>query len=182
MREPVKVIRDILKSELGLTDKRIMLTNSKIDIDPGPGIFIALSYLHSKAFASNNYATPTPAGMQETQEVAMVHHIQVDIMSADESARMQKEQVIQALQSIFAQQAMDANLMNINKLPTEIIDTSSLEETKIMNRYTMNFSLFALHSLNKPLAGGYYDKFPVTVQDDTDTHVESFEAEATPSF
>lgn len=180
-REPVKVIRDILKSELGLSEKRIMLTNSKIDIDTSPGLYIALSYLGGKAIASNNHAEATAAGMVEVQEVTMRHQIQIDILSADDSARLQKEQVILALNSIFSEQTQELNGLHIGRIAGDFVDVSSLEETKILNRYTMTVNVTSLYSNRKSLAG-FYTKFPVTTQNDVNTTKQQFEAEVQPSF
>lgn len=181
-REPIKVLRDIIKSELALDDDRIMLQNQKIDIRPIKGLYVVLSYLNGKPIGSNNFTTPTNYGLSETQEVLMRHQIQIDIMSADDSARLQKEQVMQALNSIFSQQQQTLNGMQISKVTGEFINASSLEETKILSRYTIAVYMTSLYSLTKPLTSGIFEKFPVTIIDDNDLQTVAFEAESTPNF
>lgn len=157
-REPIKVIADILLSELELTTDQIILDYQKFNIPNTPGLFIALDYIGGKAIGNNNYADDAGSdGMVETQQVAMNHLIQIDIMSFDSSARTRKEEVIMALRSIFSQQAQDANDMQIARMPGEFQNASSLEETKILNRFTMTIVTKSVYTKTK--SASYYDSF-----------------------
>lgn len=180
-REAVKVIGDVLQSELGLTTGQIMLTNMKWDIPENDGLYVALSYVSGKAIGNNNYVTPNGSGMQETQEVAMRYLVQIDILSFGDAARLKKEQVIQALMSVASQQAQAQNLMRIANIPFDFLDASSFEETKLLNRYVTRIVVYALLSLTKNL-DSYYDKFPVTFMENAETVPVGFEAETKPSF
>lgn len=180
-REVVKVIGDILKSELGIAAGQIMLTNMKWNIPTNEGLFVALSYVSGKAIANNNYQIPTGNGMSEVQEVTMRSIIQIDLLSFDDSARLQKEQVIQSLRSVASQAAQELNGMHIARIPGDFVDASSLEDTKLLNRFTMTIAVTNLISTTKALAG-YYNQFPVTGQNDTNGNKIQIEAENAPSF
>lgn len=158
MREPIKVIADILAAELAIPEGRIMLSNEEWDIEPTPGLYVALSDVAEKILASNNYPVVDDADdLFETQEVVALHDIQIDLMSFDDSARTQKEQVVAALHSVTAQQAMESNLMQVARIPSGFTNTSSLEESKWLNRYTVTVSVQALHQFVK--TPPYYDTF-----------------------
>lgn len=156
-REPVKVIGDIIKSELGLAAGAIMLDYEKFDISTDPGLYVALSYISGKAIGNNNYFDS--ASLKEIQEVAMNHIIQIDLMSFDSSARERKEEVIMALRSIASQQAQDQYGMQIARIPSEFVNTASLENTKILNRFTMSIVVKSLYKKTK--TAEYYDTFQV---------------------
>lgn len=174
-REPIKVIADILTSELGLDSDKIILEYQKFDIPPDPDLFIALTYISGKAIGNNNSAEDAGfdrennnLGMTEIQQVAMQHSIQIDLMSFDSSARTRKEEVIMALQSSFSQRLQDVNDMQIARIPSEFQNTSSLEETKILNRFTMTIIVKSVYTRTKDLGGTYpyYDNFTKEVDYD----------------
>lgn len=158
-REPIKVIRDILKSELSLQDSQIMLPNQKWDISLSPGLYVVLDYASAGvAVANNNYADNAMSGMSEVQEVVMHHLVQIDAMSMDESARTRKEEIIMALASNFSKQAQDANNLQIARIPFGFVNLSGLEETTMLNRYSMTIAVTSLYRKVKALTS-YYDTF-----------------------
>lgn len=162
-REPIKVISDILQQELGLSDGQVMLGYGKWDIPPTPGLYVALVYIGGKAIGSNNYFVG--ADNTEHQEIAMRHLIQIDILSFNADARARKEEILMALRSIYSQQQQDKYAFSIARIPSEFVDASTLEETKMLNRFTLTVAVAALHT--KVKAAPYYDKFPTPeVHDD----------------
>lgn len=181
LREPIKVILDIIKSELGLADGQIMIINQKWNIPSTPGLYVAISYISGKVIANNNYVEPVVNGVVEIQEVTMLETIQIDVLSADASARTRKEEIIQALRSVFSQQAQDSNGLQIARIPSDFLDASSLEETTILNRFMMTINVTSLFSKTKSL-GGYYDKFPTEGVNDTNSDVIDFDAQNAPAF
>lgn len=160
-REAVKVIGDILASELDLRTTgetaQIMLTNERFNIPPTNELYIALSYISGKPIANNNYFDGNTA--IETQAVVMLYQIQIDIMSFDATARTRKEEVYQALRSIFAQAQMETNNMQVARMPLAFTDASSLEESKMLNRYTMTIAVSALLIKQKSV-DSTFDAFP----------------------
>lgn len=157
MAEPIKVIGDILTSELSLPVGQVMFGYERFDIPQTNGLYIALYSIGGKAIANNNYFDGNT--LMETQQVTILEQIQIDIMSFDPSARMRKEEVYQALRGIFAEQAMEANQMQIARMPSAFIDAASFEETKFLNRFTMTIAVTAMFTKVKA-ATSYYDQFP----------------------
>lgn len=159
-REPIKVVADILQKEMEIPDGQIMLGYQKWDIPTDPGLYVALVYIGGKAIGNNNYFTSSgdePAQQIEHQEVAMRHVVQIDLLSFDASARIRKEEVLMALRSIYSQQQQEKYAMSIARIPSDLVDASSLEETKMLNRFTLTVPVTALHTKTK--AAPYYDKF-----------------------
>lgn len=160
-REAIKVIGDVIANQMGLRTTgptaQIMLTNERFNIPPTNDLYVALSYVDGKPIGNNNYFDGNT--VIETQQVTMFYHVQIDIMSFDATARTRKEEVYMALRSIYAQQAMEAQNVQIARMPAAFVDASSLEESKMLNRYTMTIAVTAL--LTKTVTGdSYYDQFP----------------------
>lgn len=172
MREAIKVIADVLAGELGLISggpkSQIMLEYERFNI-PSKGLYIALQTVSGKAIGNNNYATPNgpgpTAGMTETQQVAMLYQIQIDLMSFGPEARVRKEEVYMALRSLRAQALMEQWNMQIARMPAAFQNAASLEETKMLNRFTMTIAVSALLTKTQPV-GAYYNTF--TLQTDVD--------------
>lgn len=154
--EPIKVVRDILKSELGLDEGAIMLAYEKWDIPATEGLYVALSYMGPGKIVAN-VNDFDPVADQEIQQVTMVNTVQIDVMSFDGSARVRKEEVAMALASIYSQQQQEKNNMQIGRQPTAFADASNLEVTKMLNRFVTTVSVTSLHVKRK--SAGYFDKF-----------------------
>lgn len=160
-REPIKVVADILQKEMSLPDGQIMLGYEKWNIPPTPGLYVVLVYIGGKAIGSTSYFTSEgndPAKQLEHQEVAMRHVVQIDLLSFDGSARARKEEVLMALRSFYSQGQQEKYAMSIARIPSEFVDASTLEETKILNRFTLTVPVTALHT--KVKAADFYNKFP----------------------
>lgn len=161
--EPVKVIAGIIKEELQLADEQIMLAYEKYMIPKTDGLYIALNYVSSKKIGGGSRAVPVPTGMQEEQTVTMLHLIQIDLMSFDSEARVRKEEILMALSSIEAEMEMNRQHMQIARMPSSFVNTASLEETKILNRFTITISVTAAHAKIKTTPN-YFDKFQTEFQ------------------
>lgn len=153
--EPIKVLGSILKSEMELADGQIMLGLENWAIPKTKGLYIALFYGPDVSVGQVNDFDP--ATNQEIQSVAMLHQIEIDAMSFNDEARLRKEEIIMAINSVFGQQTLEANLMKINELPSSFVPAPTLEETKQLNRFRLTFSMNALHQKIK--AVNYYDQF-----------------------
>ncbi|MDE2019614.1 MAG: hypothetical protein KGJ13_04685 [Patescibacteria group bacterium] len=161
VREPVKVIADILASELDLDDQHIAMAYQKYDI-PNDGLFVVLGYLGpSSVVANQNYFDS--AINSEVQETLMLHRIQIDLMSMapDNSARIRKEEIPMALRSFYSQRLQSQYKIGVYWNTGDFADTTSLEETAMLNRYTMRVFVNALH--RKVKTTPYLDNFPISV-------------------
>lgn len=155
--EPIKVFADIIKTEMLLGDGQIMLGLENWEIPKNEGLYIALLYGQERVVGQNNEFDTTDN--VEVQSIAMLHEIVIEAMSFNSEARKRKEEVIMALNSVYAQNALDRNFMAINMLPQSFVAAPTLEETKQLNRYRTSFSMNALHQKIK--AVDYYDEFTI---------------------
>ncbi len=77
------------------------------------------------------------------------------MMSFDSTARTRKEEVYLALRSLFAQAQMEINNMQVARMPSAFVDASSLEESKMLNRFTMTIAVTAMITKEKSVADPY---------------------------
>jgi hypothetical protein len=154
-REVIKVIGDILKNQMNLDDSQIMLSYEKYDIPENDKLFIDLSYVSGRAIANNSVFDPETN--IETIYTTMNEIVQIDLMSFGPEARTRKEEVISSLGSVFSQQQQEKYNMQIARIPGDFINASSLEETKFLNRFTINITVTSLSSLTK--APDYFTEF-----------------------
>lgn len=154
--EPIKVLAMALQAEMGLSDGQIMLGLENWRIPENTGLYIALSYGVEQVVGSVNYNSVDEQGAySEVQDVAMLHQIDVDVMSFDSSARLRKEEVLQALQSYAAQELMEQYQMRLASTPGSFAPVQTLEQTKQLNRFQITVAVNALH--HKVKATPYYD-------------------------
>ncbi len=182
--EPIKVLADILQREMNLAKGQIMLAYQQYEIPKTPGLYVALDYMGSKPIAVSNTIVPSETGMDEYQSVTMRHLIQIDILSFNSEARTRKEEVLMALSSVYSQSKQTENSLQIARLSSEFTNTASLEETKILNRFTISIAVTAVHNKIKGTAD-YYDDFTTEFQTElsdepTDANPVNVQTGATP--
>lgn len=154
--EPIKVLGKAIQQELSLPTGQIMLGLENFEIPKNTGLYVALTYGVEQVIGSvNSNGTDLQGNYQEIQAVSMLHQVEVDIMSFDDSARLQKEEVVMALNSYNAQQLMEQYSMRISPIPTSFIAVPSLEPSKQLFRYRFTVSVYALHQ--RVLVTPYYD-------------------------
>ena len=159
-REPVKIIAEIIKSELGLDDNHIVLDNQKLNIANDVGLFVCVSYISGKAIGvTNSVLTNEDATASEVQGVTMHSLIQIDAMSRDASARIRKGEIIMALRSVTAAKAMESYNAQIARIPRDFLNVSMLEATARLNRYTMTIAVTSLETKTKALTD-WFDTIP----------------------
>lgn len=157
-REVAKIIADILVAEMGLAAGQIMMSEENFEIPKTDAMFIAVSYVSSKPIGVTVTNTPDGlGGMTEVQEAAMDHQVQLDIMSFNDDALDRREEVLLALASNASQFYQEQNLIQISRHCTPFQDLSTIEETRILKRYTTTFRVKAVTRKSK--VGLYYDTF-----------------------
>lgn len=154
-REVIKVIGDIIKNQMSLRDDQIMLAYSKFEIPETPDIYIALSTISGKAIG--NVSNFDPATNREIITTTMHELVQIDIMSFNAEARKRKEELVAILNSIYSEQQQEKYNFQIARIPGEFLNVASLEETKILNRFTITVAVTSLSIIER--FPTYYDQF-----------------------
>jgi hypothetical protein len=166
-REPVKVLADVLKAELGLDDGHLVLKFQDWGIPQDNGLYIALWSTPLKPIGNNNYfdggddTADPPVAPTEVQEVVMADMVQIDAMSLGSSAaRLALPDILMALASQACLRAQGMYQMKIASIPQEFQDLSALEETTNLQRFTTTLIVTSIKTKTK--AASFYDTIPQT--------------------
>jgi hypothetical protein len=159
-REPVKVLADVIQEELELDDAHIVLTNEKWPIPPDEGIYVAIGTMSVKVVGNNNFLRPIVGDAEEVRQIVVDELVQIDVMSFNSDARIRKEEILMALASQVCLRAQAEYQFQIARVPTGFVNASSLEETKILNRFTTTIVIKSIRT--KVKTAEYYDQFAET--------------------
>ena len=156
--EPVKVVADILQTGMGLADGQVLLAYQK-DMIPTDGLLIIVTAVNDAEVARDSFIeAANTGGEQEVTELLILHEIQIDLLSFSSDARTRRMEVMAALSSAYSQRMQVANTLQIARNTTPMMDTSFLEVTKFLSRYTTRVRVTALHRIVNGVAE-YYDDF-----------------------
>lgn len=156
--EPVKVLADIIQTFMDLEDGQVVLAYQKFTI-PTDGLLVVLTSVNDQEISRDSFLRANDAGGQdEVNQIVMLHEVQVDILSFDNAARTRRLEIPMAIGSFYSEQEQEANSLQIARNMIPMQDTSFLEVTKYLSRYTTRIRMTALTELVKSNAE-YYDDF-----------------------
>lgn len=156
-KESIKVLLDIIKTEMELDDDRVLVYNQKWTLPNEKDIFVYLSYVSESPFMIKRFYEDRVDGFYEVQVLSNSQVIGIDIFSRDSSARTRKEEVLFALNSTYAQQQCEIESIKIASLPTSFNDISDVEASARLNRY--NLSMRVISSKTKEKIVDYFENF-----------------------
>lgn len=152
---PIQLICDILRREMGLSSDRVYLWDQKINEPTDKGIFIAVGVLLSKPFG--NTSIQEESGGDVIQSVNVCDTLTIDIISQGPAARNRKEEILMALQSVYAQQQMELNSFGIARLQSNFVNLSQLDGTAIPYRFSISINI--QYFVKKTKSVPYFDDF-----------------------
>lgn len=154
---PLLLFCEVLQQELGLAAGRVYLWDQKLMQPTDSGLYVAVSVPSCKPFANVNRNVNGDA----EQFVSMQATVDIDIISRSSAARDRKEDVILALNSIYAQKQQEANSFYIAKLPgSRFLNISDVDGAAIPYRYRISIAMQYFYKKTK--AADYFDGFEVT--------------------
>jgi hypothetical protein len=160
-------LRDIIKTEMDIVDKRINIFNQKFDIPNDKFLFVTIGYKYSKIYSSRNITlSGVGSDFTEYQLINTQEHLYIDLFSRGLEALQRKEEAVQALYSVYSQQQQEAGSFRIFRI-ANIQDLSYLEGSAILYRFQIPVVVFSQYS--KTLSPDFYDAFPVSIEDDGGT-------------
>lgn len=170
-REVSKIVADILQAEMGLEDDHCLLGNQKFDIPKDKKLFVVVYDKTPVPVGSTKFLEPDQASVnfgKETQQVTVVHDVLIEIMSLDSGeARERKEEVLLALNSLFADQQAEEFRIQIAK-PQAPVDASETETTARLQKFVTHVNITAMHQkIKAPPKGDYFNKFNGATTDGT---------------
>lgn len=156
---PIGLFCDILQNQMGLEDGRVYFWDQKIFQPTDDGLYIAVSIPNCKPFGNNTYYDDSLPGFQEVQIINMQAVVDVDIISRGPAARDQKELILAALNSTYAEQQQEKNSFYISRLPSasRFINLSDVDGAAIPYRYKISFAM--QYAVKKTANVDYFDQF-----------------------
>lgn len=155
-------IVDILRKQLGLDNNHIWIAAQNRKIPPqAQELFITVGAVMFKPISSKSKYNP-----ETNTEVQMVYgrvDVQVDIFSRNNEARMRRAEILMALNSFYSDEVQNKNSFRIFELPSVWNNTSYLEGSSTLNRFTMIIPTMAW--VKKEINSDYYDKFRFSIED-----------------
>ena len=151
------LLRKIIANGMSDIDQdRIAIYNQKWKMPTDEGLFIVLFFLGSKVVSNRVTEAPGLNALTEQYDLVTFERIQIEICSKNQEAMQRKEEIIMALLSSFSQNLQSEHAFKLNTL-APIHELSSLEATAMINRFSMDLTLFAWYS--KTADVDYYKEF-----------------------
>lgn len=141
--ETIEVLGELIASNLRLKPGIVQIYNGRQRLPNARGYFVDVALLGSRPFAVRNQFADDPATLDgvSDQSVNVQEIIQVDIFSADDSARLHKFDVLFALTSSKAQQLATRWAFKIGRVPPSFVDASEVEGSTRLNRFAVTFNV-----------------------------------------
>jgi hypothetical protein len=161
-RDPAKIIADIIKNELALTDNQVFIYNNNFRIPNVDDLFVVVSLTNIAPYSQGVKYNNEEPFLEKTWAVQKEDY-NIDILSRDNSARLRLSEVSQALsstRSIQKQEEYDFKIFNVKG----INNTSNAEGDGILTRFTINFSVFARYTKEKEV--DYFEHFSESIIND----------------
>ena len=153
--EPILVVADIIQTWMNLNPGQVMLAYQKFNI-PTNGLFIVLTQVADQEIGGDNFIQDDGrGGQEEVGQDYIVSDIQIDVLSFDDEARQRRREVMMALRSIYSQQQQVQNLIRIAPNLMPMMDSSFLELTKYINRFTARIRVTAVDEVIRSNAPYY---------------------------
>lgn len=156
---PLHLFCEVLQKELGLADGRVYLWDQKIMQPSDNDLYVAVGVQSCKPFGNSIAPDPTTGWANAIQSVNMMATLDIDIISRGPAARDRKEEVILALNSLYAQAQQEANSFYIGKLSpgARFLNLSVVDGAAIPYRYKISVNM--QYTVKKTKAVDYFDTF-----------------------
>lgn len=152
----LELIRNILIAEMDLKDDRIFYYNQDYILPADKGLWVIVGYQGSKLYANrNSTGVDSKGNFVERQNVNTQEQITVQLMSFNLDALQRKEEVPQALASIYSQNLQRECAFKIAPI-MNVVDASYIEGPEITYRFDWNITVLSWYEKIKettPLPG-----------------------------
>ena len=157
MSEPIKYVCDILQKQLDLADGQVWIYNEKVNIPNDFNMYIVVDYQGQRIIGNVRREEPTTNGLIERQALHSMAILRLDLFSRGKLARINKDLVIMALNSTYSQQVQEAHGFQIARNSFQVTNTSEVEGTAELNRYSISFNVTYVTETSKSIS--YFDTF-----------------------
>lgn len=165
-----QIFIDVIKGEMALNDTQAWIRSQNVKIPTDSGLYVIVGMVDApRVMSSVRFTKETsddPPQLLQCQQIVMRENIQIDIFSRDNSAILRRWEIIAALTSYRAAQAMEANSFKIFRTPTTFVNTSGGEGGSTINRFTLIVPCHVWYYKENALPTyDYYDEFGNRVDD-----------------
>ena len=151
------IIRDIIVKEMSLEDDRAMIFNQAWKIPTYDGLFVLVDSKGSPKVLSNRNTQEMIGGVYtEVQLINTQEIVAINIFSRNQEAELRKEEVLMAINSLYAQASQEVNGFKIARI-SPIENLSALEGAAMLTRYEISLVVFAW--TRKAKTAAFYDSF-----------------------
>lgn len=152
---PLQLFCEIIQREMGLAKGRVYLWDQNIMQPTDSGLYVAVSVLREKPFASCGRFNGTSGNL--AQWLNVMAQLQLDVISRGPEARELKEQVLMTLAGQYAEQQMEKNSFFIGKLPPggQFVNLSSPDGAAIPYRFKIDINM--QYVVRRTTAVSYFD-------------------------
>lgn len=159
---PLILFCEIIQREMGLARDRVMIWDQKLPQPKDNDLWVAVSEVSSKPFGNNNRTAGVGSDLQSQAYVSMQSMLDIDVISRGPAARLRKEEVLLALNSIYSQQQQEINGFYIAKLPPSggFRNLSEVDGAAIPYRFKISIMIQYCVSKNKTV--DYFNDFEFT--------------------
>jgi hypothetical protein len=159
----IQLVCDILQQYLQLSQGQVIIFNTKWTLPTDSRMYIAVGISSLKSFGNSN----TTYNGVSVQGVNMRAMLDINIMSRSIDALNQKEQVLLAFSSQYAENQMEKNSFFIAPNASTFVNLSEIDGAAIPYRFVIGCNL--LYFVPSVMSTAYFDEFaPVTVVVDDD--------------
>lgn len=150
---------DILQNEMGIASDHIYFWDQKIFQPTDSSLYIAVSIPSCKPFSNIITTDGSGIGLNSVQSINMLATFDIDAISRGPEARDRKEEIILALNSIYAQSQQETNSFYIGKLPpgSRFLNLSFVDGAAIPYRFKISVNV--QYAITKTKAVPYFDTF-----------------------
>ena len=161
LEEPIAILIDIIKTQMGLDQQQIWQFNSGKVIPNTSGLFIVVEYLASKPYSTTSeYQMNDLDQYEEITTVRTQEMYSISIFSKDLSARRRKEEILTALASVYALQKQELYGFKIARVAERINNVSVQDGGSMLNRFVIDTKVLAWYKTTKTI--DYYDRYPTS--------------------
>ena len=152
----LQLVCNIISNYMNLSQGQCIIYNTKWTLPSDSRLYIAVGISSLKSFGNSN----TNYNGVSTQGVNMRAALDINIMSRSIDALNQKEQVLLAFSSQYAENQMEKNSFFVAPNSTGFINLSEIDGSAIPWRYLITAQL--LYFVSNSMNTAYYDSFPTT--------------------
>lgn len=155
---PLMLFCDVIQNGMGLADGRVYLWDQKLFQPKDYDLYVAVSVPFCKPFGNCTETTTDDDGNYvQVQSVNMYAVMEMDVISRGPAARDRKEELILALNSVYAEQQQEKNSFGIGRISTNFNNLSMIDGAAIPYRYKISCAL--QYFTSKVIAAPYFDSF-----------------------